>query len=384
MRIVLTHPYCFPYVRRGTERNIEGLSRYLHARGHDVITVSSSPDGPRNESGVNGYRILHGPNWHPVLGRLRIEPTHTFALACRTDLMRLEPDIVHSFYFFDALTAGLVKRRAGYRTVLQMNGAPIPDAFHRIFPPERWLIRQALQHSDARIVCSDFVGSLISHYYGRPTQSIVPGIDLDEFRLGQGPEDGVPTLLAIGNFDFAHKGIRVLMQAFVRLKQSCPECRLRLSGKLSQGLRGQLLANVPSAVQKDIEILGLGELKEVPGHYRDASLVVVPSVNEPSGTVMMEAWASGTPVVAANHGGLPEFMHQDVGLLYEPGLEAGESRNVEGLVDAMLAGLELSRSAGIRERCRTYADRFSWHSIGPRIEALYQDLLTQDLLTGEQ
>lgn len=372
MRVVLTHPYCFPYVRRGTERNIDGLARYLHGQGHEVTLVSTSPDGPRAEQGPGGRRILHRPRWNRWLGALRIEPPHTFYLDCRRSLTELRPDVVHSFYFFDALAAAALRERLGYGTVLQMNGAPVPEAFHRLFPPDRWLIRRALAASRRRIVCSEFVGALVRDHYGLGSTAIVPGIDLDEFGPGAGPADGVPTLLAVGNFDLPRKGLRVLIEAFRLVRQSCPTCRLRVSGSVSDGLRTALTTGLAAGVRHAIEFLGLGDLREVPGQYQGASLLVVPSVWEPSGTVMMEAWACGTPVVAANHGGLPEFLDPAVGRLYEPGIANGESTAAPALAAAILAGLELAADRRIRARCREYAGRFAWQRIGPRIIEQYE------------
>src|SRR5207249_7078615 len=61
MRIVLTHPFCWPHVRRGTERVMEVLGRCLVADGHDVITVSTWPGPSAVETGRSGTRILHRP-----------------------------------------------------------------------------------------------------------------------------------------------------------------------------------------------------------------------------------------------------------------------------------------------------------------------------------
>ena len=86
----------------------------------------------------------------------------------------------------------------------------------------------------------------------------------------------------------------------------------------------------------------------------------------------MESLSSGTPVVATNHGGLPEFMADDVGVLFEPGTNGAAPTNVDGLADAIVAGLALSERPGVRSRCRAHAQRHSWPVLGPEIERLYQ------------
>jgi glycosyltransferase involved in cell wall biosynthesis len=86
---------------------------------------------------------------------------------------------------------------------------------------------------------------------------------------------------------------------------------------------------------------------------------------------MCEAWMSGTPVVATNHGGLPEYVVDGVGYLFEPETDGEETSNFEGLADALLRGLRLSEEEGIRERCRTHVEQWSWEAVGPGYEALY-------------
>ena len=77
-RIVLTHPYCWPHVRRGTERNMDGLGAYLTGRGYPVTTLSAHHGALTEERTDAGRRLLYPDRWHPLLGKLRIQGTHTF------------------------------------------------------------------------------------------------------------------------------------------------------------------------------------------------------------------------------------------------------------------------------------------------------------------
>jgi glycosyltransferase involved in cell wall biosynthesis len=94
---------------------------------------------------------------------------------------------------------------------------------------------------------------------------------------------------------------------------------------------------------------------------------------EPAGLVMLESWSSGTPVVAARHGGIPEFMADDVGRLFDPQPDGEEARNSAGLADRIVEALELAKDRNIAQRCRDHASRFSWQALGPRIEQTYLD-----------
>jgi phosphatidylinositol alpha-mannosyltransferase len=375
MRIVLTHPFCWPYVRRGTERNVDVLATHLVRSGHDVVTLSMSPGASRVETDSTGTRILRRPISVPCMRLFRIRPEHTFFLSSLQALASLKADVVHSFYPSDALAAECLRRR-GHRTVLQLNGAAIPGvSCHRWLPPESAMFRQALKHADGRIACSQFIRRLLTEHYDVDADVIAPPIRIDGFSPGDGPRDGRPTILGVADFDVRRKGVRVLVDAFPLVKRRLPDARLLLSGKMAPALQAELIGRVPAPLLRDVNFLGLGAVGDVVKLYREASVTVLPAMWEPSGTVLFESWASGTPVVAANHGGLPEFVRRDVGVLFDPDSDGEQTRNADGLAEAIVEGVALADRPGVRQACRTHAERYGSAVLGPRIEHLYRSLL---------
>jgi glycosyltransferase involved in cell wall biosynthesis len=370
MRIVLTHPFCWPYVRRGSERNLDNVARYLVSRGHEVITISSHPKHSATELMGSGKRILSRPLRLPAMGLVHIEETHTFFIPALRSLWSLDPDVVHSFFYTDALAASCARRNRKYRVIFQMNGIALPGISCRRFPPEAWMWRTSLQRVDERIVCSRFIGELLRRHYGCNYHVICPPVEMNDFPLGNGP-DGPPTILAAADFSIPRKGARVLVEAFALVKRSVPDAILQLSGRLPESLKIDLLKNVPDWIRRDIQILGLGQPGDLAAQYRSASVVALPSMWEPSGGAMLEAWSSGAPVVATNHGGLPEFMSSDVGVLFDPLTDDQETKNAPGLAEALIRGLELSQTPGIRARCREHVRQYSTERIGPVLERFY-------------
>jgi phosphatidyl-myo-inositol alpha-mannosyltransferase len=304
---------------------------------------------------------------------LRIQTTHTFFFTSLRALRSLEADVVHSFYPADALAAIWTRRRGGHRTVLQMNGVAIPGvSCYRWLPPEGGMFREALRRADARIACSRFVRDLLRQEYGVDAAVIPPPTCLEAYDAGEGPPDGRPTILAAADFDVRRKGVRALVKAFAIVKDVVPDARLRLSGKMAPSLAAELLNGLPAAVLAGVELLGLGAVDDLPRLYRDASVTVLPAMWEPSGTVLVESLASGTPVVGANHGGIPEFISDEVGVLFDPKTNGEETHNASGLAEAILQAIALSEQAGTRARCRAHASRFGWAAAGPRLERLYR------------
>ena len=104
--------------------------------------------------------------------------------------------------------------------------------------------------------------------------------------------------------------------------------------------------------------------------YREADFLVLPSLFEPFGIVLLEAMATGLPVVASRVGGIPEVVRDGrTGILVEPA-------NARALADALM---ELCRDENLRitmgADAKDRAAAFDWKTITPRILSIYQEAL---------
>lgn len=372
MRIVLTHPFCWPYVRRGSERFIAEMAKYLVGQGHEVLTVSSKPGAGRVERTEHGKRILHRQFWHPLMARARIQPAHTFAMACMASLARIDADVVHSLAYFDAWAANLLRRVRRYHTVYQVTGPAVPHHFPRI-PPDRFVLRDAIRRSDRILAHSEFTARIVREYYGREVAVIPVPIDLDAFPVRDVAACDRPILLCVASFAERRKGLRVMLRAFELLKSRLPDAVLRLSGHMPAEVRREWIDPLPEKVRRDIEVLDIGKLGDMSRLYREASLTVLPSMWEAYGMVVVESWASGTPVVVTDHGGLGELVTDPaLGLRFDPQTDGQETMNAEGLAEAIVAALPLAERSDTRHRCRARAERYTWAVLGPEYEKLYR------------
>lgn len=195
----------------------------------------------------------------------------------------------------------------------------------------------------------------------RPVTQIYNGIDTSRFsssgdqaplhqELGLSP--GTRVIVAVGRLDPIkdHAG---LIKAFEQVRQSYPDCALAIVG---DGPEWERLAahDVP-------RVHLLGARGDIPEILRSADVFALASINEGISNTILEAMATGLPVVSTNVGGTPELItHEENGFLADP-------RDVEGVASYLLTYLrdrELRAEHGHRNRRRA-EQRFS-------IEAMVQ------------
>jgi glycosyltransferase involved in cell wall biosynthesis len=186
---------------------------------------------------------------------------------------------------------------------------------------------------------------------------------LAEFGLG-GAER--PLVSFVGKFtDF--KGIDVLLKAAASYEKALPGVQTVLVG------HGTLWDDMHELARtldlKGIHFLGHQPQERVARIYNAADISVVPSRVEPFGLVAVEALACGTPVVATDAGGLPDFINEEVGQLVP--LEDAES-----LAAAIVAEIEQGSKKTKGVFASQYAlENFTWTQQVARMVELYKDAL---------
>lgn len=169
--------------------------------------------------------------------------------------------------------------------------------------------------------------------------------------------DGRPVIGYVGRIE-PRKGVVDLLTAAPVIRAGADGARVVIIGDDSAGLFPQYLAQVrasPEAEHVDWH-------DNAPGLMRHLDVLVAPSYQEAFGTVLSEAMAVGTPVVATRVGGLAEVVDDGVtGRLVEPG-------DPHALAAAVLDVLE--RREAMSGAARAAAQRFGADAYADRVEAL--------------
>jgi phosphatidyl-myo-inositol alpha-mannosyltransferase len=376
LKVIITHPFCWPAVRRGTERFIAELAQHLVPYGHDVVTLSSTP-GPSTWEDVpeagRRYLVHHSfPSW---MNRLRLQPTDPFIWKTIGPLLRIPSDVVHCLYHTDAISAIATRSIKRHKVILQIQGVPLPLTFRRL-PPERSLTKMAVHRADRCVVISKFCQEKLRENYGVDAPVINLPVNTNHFTPLDRPKTGPPTILSAASFKDRRKGVRTLVRAFVMIKNDVPDAVLQLSGEITPEIEAELDTLVPSTIRQDVHVLGVGHLTDLPKLYREATITCLPSMWEAFGMVVLESWASGTPVVVTRHGAFPELIEDNphLGAMFDPKTEGFETTNAEGLAEALLEGLKIASKPGVTEQCRAKSLTCSWDRLGPQFEALYHEV----------
>ena len=168
------------------------------------------------------------------------------------------------------------------------------------------------------------------------------GLSLEEFGHADLSLDP-PLVVSVGRL-ITKKGFADLIRACVLLVERGKlfRCEIIGEGSLENELREQIGR---FGLQKYVTLLGAKPQREIRRRLAAASVFVLPSVIDPDGgmdnlpTVIMEAMATGLPVISTNIGGIPEMVVEDeTGFLVQPGDAGALAHGIEKLIgDRLLA-----------------------------------------------
>lgn len=384
----------YPPDAGGLATHVRRLARHLASRGHRVEVLAAGEAGAEIDEGHFRVRRIRSsfsrlprvyeegsPPFHPPW------PDRGFRRGIEAAAASFEPDLVHAHGWcaFSVAACSGAWARSSVCT-LHDYGLACPKKSLLRFDAEcgpgrgraclrcddlglakRAGLALALERTVPRlagrmrlmIAVSDHVSRRVAEAGVDPRLlRVVPNfIDLPH-RAGSAagsPAADSPSILFVGPAA-PHKGRQVLLEAFRSLRDRSLDLKLA-------GGDGTLAAQAVSD-------LGQRREAELAGLYRDALLLVVPSVwPDPCPTVALEAMAWGRPVIASATGGLTEIVEDRVnGLLVQPKDSAALLRAITLLLDD--AELRERLGQGARDSVR----RFSSEVVVPELEAIYSEV----------
>jgi glycosyltransferase involved in cell wall biosynthesis len=308
----------------------------------------------RGDDDVDAWLVPVNPIPRPPFDRLlRIKFVRTIVtqLVYYPLLLRelKRADVVHVFsasyasFLLAPLPAIVIAKLFGKPVILNYRSGEAPDHLRRSA-----IARRALRSVDLNVVPSSFLRDVFAEF-GIASRIVANVCDLTRFQYRR--RDLLrPRLLSTRNFEPLYN-VACTLRAFARVQQAYPEASLTLvgSGSGESALRQQ----VHELALRNVTFAGRVDQKEIHQFYADADIYVqTPSIDNMPASVI-EAFASGLPVVATRVGGVPAILSDGVhGLLAPDDDDQAVASRILTILTDQAAALRMTDAA--RESCRSY------------------------------
>ena len=376
MRVGLICPYSYTYPG-GVLAHIEALAGTLRARGNEVRILAPVDRDDRLS------RVLHrGAVPHPR----ELPPPDQFVPLGRTIAFGANGAISNlSLAPFTAATLGRELRSGWYDVVhvhepnagaapwfaIENSPVPVVGTFHayatRPVPMALGNLagqRRLFNKLSLRVAVSEAARWTGERFYGGHYRVIPNGIDLTRALAGEKPRNDRLELLFVGRAE-ERKGLPILMRAFEALRNAGVDAHLTVAGVTEEEAEPLLLDT------EGVDIAGRVSEETKWRLLHDADLLCAPSLGgESFGIVLLEALASGTPVVCSDIPGYRDVVRDGVeGRLVPPGDPAALGEAIGVLAVNPVQRAELGAAA------RARAERFAWPHVAEEVEQAYVDAL---------
>ncbi|HVQ37622.1 MAG TPA: glycosyltransferase family 4 protein, partial [Pyrinomonadaceae bacterium] len=244
---------------------------------------------------------------------------------------------------------------------------------HNYPPPFNWLEQRAFRRVEAAYACSETVCEVLrAKGFKKPAPIITFGVDTEAFRPRAARwrrPDGPPTIGYIGRM-LPGKGLNVLAAALEKLKGESWRLLVVGEGSEREGFERQL---TEAGLRDRAEFTGAIDFALVPEYFHQLDFLVIPTettkrIREQFGRVIVEAMASGIPVIGSTCGAIPEVIG-DAGLVFP-----------EGDADALASGMrQLLTDEALRGRIvkagLERVPQFSWERVAENTYEMYCQVL---------
>lgn len=370
LKILQTPARFYPYTG-GVENYVYNLSRELIKLGHEVNIICANEQNKYNKEEINIIKIKK-LNYLGKIANTNI----TLSLPFR--ILDDDFDVLHTHLptpwsaDWSAVVSAAKKKPLVLTYHNDIVGKGIANCIAAIY--NRTALKIVLKRAGKIIISHrNYLGFSPYLKAYRDKIKIVPvGVDIERFKPGDTKAEDTIFFLSLLDEFHRYKGLEYLLDAMKLVKKEIPRVKLKVGGT------GKLL----EYYKRKAASMDLGENVEFPGYvpnentpwcYRNCNLFVLPSISasqEGFGIVLLEALASGRPVVTTEIAGVAEDIKKHkAGIVVKP-------MDTKALADAIIRVMQDKKGA---ERMGTNGrelveTKYSWIEIAKSIERIYNSL----------
>lgn len=362
------------------------LARALLKKGVQIRVVAMHSPGAAVHEHINGIEIFRPKYWWPErwemlrkeggglpivwqkypLARVQILPffvIHTLA----TIRYAQSFDIVHAHWTLSAGAACLGRQVHQKPIIVTVQGSDVLQV--PSYPVGRWLTRKILSSCDQITALSCALRDKVIALGINPEKvRVIPnGVDTTWF-VPPKEEERENLILFVGSL-IERKGVKYLISAMPMILKLFPHYRLVIVGEGPQAYFLKELTNKANLTGY-VSFVGSQSQEGVRAWMQRAKLLVLPSLEEGMGVVLIEALACGTPVVATYVDGIRDVVTPEVGVLVPPADSEALFKGIQEVLSDHNRWAAMSRSA--RERA---VKCYEWGQIADKFIELYQWLM---------
>jgi glycosyltransferase involved in cell wall biosynthesis len=357
LRIALVGP--LPPPSGGMANQTLQLATLLRAEGATVEMVQVNR--PYQPAWVGKIPVLR------AMFRLPLYIADLWGTANLVDVYHVMANSGWSWHLF-ATPAIWVARLRGKPVVINYRGGEADSFLGKAL----FWIKLSLNRSDAIIVPSGFLRAVFDKH-GIKTEVVPNIIDLHRFSSADAvvpSDDAAPCILVSRNLEPIYDNATAI-RAFAIVKKALPSARLIIAGS---GPELQNLVNTVSelGISTAVTFTGRVNNEDMPALYRQAQVMVNPSLVDNMPNSILEALASGVPVVSTNVGGVPYLVeHGKTALLVPP-------QDPQEMAAAILVLLKDPAKAGQMQQAGIQSvQQYTWSKVQSRLLGVYKRVLTK-------
>jgi glycosyltransferase involved in cell wall biosynthesis len=355
-----------PDSQDGSAKFIRGVFDYLNKQDHiNVKLISAKWNKKLNDPNIIQFKVIKKSFlWIPQ-----------FFFKVRKFLKHHHFDIIHGNGPKGSLPLVFMSKKRRFVSTLHDLG-PFETKFS-IIPLEKWLIKRAAKKATFITTCSNSIRNEI--------ENVIEGINIDKiYNLYSAIEDKFkpypkeakkfkeklnitgPIILYIGRIAL-YKGVDDIISAYQSAKQEIPGLTLLLGGKPDFTM--EKIYQEWKRTYDDIHFLGFISEDEIAFYYSMADVFITYSyAAEGFGLTPVEAIACGTPVICSSMPAFKEVL-KDNAIFVPPKNPPLLAKEIVSLLN------DEDRKAKIIEKAQQFIKRYTWDSVGKKLEEVYKKLL---------
>lgn len=360
----------------GGEMAFTRIGDGLKSRGHEVIPLFQNEEVPSGECIKEGKRwcinLSVPPTWKLFFSFGQVRRFTASMIALGQVLQKVRPDTVNvHFYTEESLLFALLKPIFGYRLVISCHGSDVKNMKRMRRRTAPFILSQA---DGVTCVSQNLAQKINDQVPTDPNIRVIHnGINYSFWSVKKYKKKirKEISIISVGNLRHV-KGHDVLIKSFRSVLSKKPNAILKiLGGGYKQEEYESLISGFN--LSGHVRLMGWCSQEEVREALQKASVFVFPSRHEGFGIALVEAMATGCPIVATKTGGIPEVVGDTDAKLVPP---ASETALAEALTDA-LNDKEWRRNAGTASAQR--AAEFDWETAVDK----YEECLCTEEKPGE-